>query len=236
MFSQSPARPGPVRSGSGLVKPSNGRQGWSAVSVDVLSDLASEHLSIRLVQVGCLSVERVVKVDQVVKERVDAENDVGHRASRKPAKRIDCILSQNAQADLALLVDVGMPDFGVAVDFRRFKVVALGNVDDKLELSVSPQAVAVRLDDESKVVENVRVVEDHRAADWKLEAIELFLQQALPQVQRLFARRRGSSGRPRQTSSVQAVVGAVALELLLYAEHFLMARSAAWLDAAALGD
>ena len=66
-----------------------------------------------------LSIQRVVKVDEVSEELVQAKNDVMNAASRHPAKAIQRILAEQAQADAAVFVYVWVPDSGKTFHNRR---------------------------------------------------------------------------------------------------------------------
>ena len=107
---------------------------------------------------GSLDVEWVLKIEQVPEEAVEAPDDVLELSGGRPPHSVDGVEPEEGEADVALLVDVGVPEAGEALDDGRAEVVVLGDADAELELAALPEAL-VGDDAEGELVEGVGVVE-----------------------------------------------------------------------------
>ena len=122
-----------------------------------------EPVPVPLVVVAGLDVQRVVEVEQVGEEGVEAPDDVFEAASRRPPHPVDRVLPEDREADVALLVDVGVPELGQAPDLGRPDVVVVADDDVEAEFPPGPESL-VGADDQAEIVQLVGVVELDLAA------------------------------------------------------------------------
>ena len=140
-----------------------------------------ETLLVALEVFGSLDVERVVEVEEVGEKRRKAPDDVFQATCRRPAHPVDGALPEDAQTDVALFADVGVPEAGEALDLRRRDVVIFADENVEPKLAARPVAF-VRRDDQGEVVQRVGVFELDFAAGRKrrLHFLNFFDEQFVP--------------------------------------------------------
>ena len=107
----------------------------------VVSNLVLEAGRVLVVVLGGRMVQRIFEVQQIGEQRIETPDDVLDCSGRRPAHAVDRALAQQAQAYVALLAYVRMPDSGEALDFRRREIVFQWHFDVEFERSVAPVAL-----------------------------------------------------------------------------------------------
>ena len=72
-------------------------------------------------------IERIVKVQEITEQGVETPDDILELSGRGPAQPVQSVETENAEADIALLVDVGMPQLRQTLDGRWAHVVVFAD-------------------------------------------------------------------------------------------------------------
>lgn len=126
--------------------------------MDIVPDFPLETSLVQAVLFGCRGVEWIVEIAQVRKQRVQSPDHVLECSGGQPATPVQGVLSKDAQTDLAVFVDIWVPDSRVAVDGRRLDVVLDGNLDGEDEGPAPPVAL-LGANDQGELPEVVHVLE-----------------------------------------------------------------------------